>query len=345
MFSKLYNVLGRQVTEEIRTQWLEMATLGANFLSKFGRDEEGNWYFSLTKDGRPISGAHSIFSDCFAAMAFAQYSKASNSAWALNLAKSTFANIEKRKSNPKGKYNKSVPGTRPLESLAVPMIDINLCTEMKEAIPDLDLDVESRIDANLALILEKFHNKEFGYFQENISTHGIVEDADTFEGRLINPGHTIECIWFIMDIAAKRGDRKLVELMAASLLKTIKFGWDDEFGGIFYFLDSKGKPPQQLEWDQKLWWVHLETLVALALALRETGRKEFADWFDKIHTFSWQHFSDKQFGGDWFGYLNRRGEVLLQLKGGKWKGFFHVPRAFWLCSEIFKDIASSFQGN
>jgi len=32
------------------------------------------------------------------------------------------------------------------------------------------------------------------------------------------------------------------------------------------------------------------------------------------------------------------GEVLLELKGGKWKGFFHVPRALLLCAQVFEKI-------
>ena len=28
-------------------------------------------------------------------------------------------------------------------------------------------------------------------------------------------------------------------------------------------MDIEGKPPQQLEWDQKLWWVHFEALVTI----------------------------------------------------------------------------------
>jgi N-acylglucosamine 2-epimerase len=49
-------------------------------------------------------------------------------------------------------------------------------------------------------------------------------------------------------------------------------------------------------------------------------------WFEKIHEYSWKHFRDNEYH-EWFGYLNRQGEVLLNLKGGKWKGCFHVPRA------------------
>lgn len=43
-----------------------------------------------------------------------------------------------------------------------------------------------------------------------------------------------------------------------------------------------GKPPQQLEWDQKLWWVHGESLVALALAYQMTKKEIYADWYKKV---------------------------------------------------------------
>ncbi len=49
------------------------------------------------------------------------------------------------------------------------------------------------------------------------------------------------------------------------------------------------------------------------------------EWFGKVHDYTWGHFKDGEYP-EWFGYLNRRGEVLLTLKGGKWKGCFHILR-------------------
>jgi N-acylglucosamine 2-epimerase len=49
MFSSLYNQV------EKRPDWLEMARHGASFLQKYGRDDQGNWYFSLTRMGNPGS--------------------------------------------------------------------------------------------------------------------------------------------------------------------------------------------------------------------------------------------------------------------------------------------------
>jgi N-acylglucosamine 2-epimerase len=78
----------------------------------------------------------------------------------------------------------------------------------------------------------------------------------------------------------------------------------------------------------------LETLVALTKAYEQTQNPEIHQWYTKVHDYSWNHFSDQEHG-EWFGYLNRRGEVLLNLKGGKWKGCFHVPRAMLQCWKAF----------
>lgn len=115
------------------------------------------------------------------------------------------------------------------------------------------------------------------------------------------------------------------------------YSWDTEFGGIFYFMDVQGHPPQQLEHDQKLWWVHLETLVALAKVWEHNPVKTVKHWFQKVHDYTWSRFPDPE-NGEWFGYLNRQGEPHLTLKGGKWKGCFHLPRALYQCWKIFEKI-------
>ncbi|MZP65710.1 MAG: AGE family epimerase/isomerase, partial [Bacteroidales bacterium] len=74
MFTSLYNHLQKN------ERWLKIAEDGATFLEKYGRDTEGNWYFSLTSEGKPLISPYNIFSDCFATMAFAQLSKATGKA-------------------------------------------------------------------------------------------------------------------------------------------------------------------------------------------------------------------------------------------------------------------------
>ncbi len=319
-FSMLYNRL------EKRDDWLSIARHGASFLAKHGRDEDGNWYFSLNQQGQPLVQPYNIFSDCFAAMAFSQFALAAENEQAKAIADGTFRNILRRKNNPKGQYNKIVPETRPMKSLAFPMIMANLTLEL-DWLLDKEM-VEETVDFCLAELFDAFLEPETGVLLENVAPDG--SRLDCFEGRIINPGHVIEACWFVMDIAERRGDKALIDRSIEVMLSTLEFGWDNEYDGILYFKDIAGKPPQQLEWDQKLWWVHLETMVALLMAYRLTGNESCADWYKKVHAYAWNHFPDAEFG-EWYGYLNRRGEVLLPLKGGKWKGCFHVPRALYMC--------------
>ncbi len=267
-------------------------------------------------------------------MAFSQFALATSDEEAKQIAEQTYFNILRRQENPKGPYNKTFPGTRPLISLALPMILANLTVEL-EWMLSAEV-VKQTIDGCIQVLFTKFLHPEKQILQENVSPDGKL--VDCFEGRVINPGHGIEAMGFIMDIAERRGDSKLIQKSIDVILNTLDYGWDDLHRGILYFLDIKGKPPQQLEWDQKLWWVHLETLVSLAIGYRLTNRAEVWEWYEKVHEYTWQHFPDPTYG-EWFGYLDRQGKILLPLKGGKWKGCFHVPRGLYTCMRQFEKLS------
>lgn len=329
-YSMFYNRL------EKRSQWLDIARHGAEFLAKYGRDEEGNWYFALDRQGQPLVQPYNIFSDCFAAMAFSQYALASGDESAQEIALEAYNNVLRRQHNPKGKYNKAYPKTRSLKSLAIPMILANLSLEMDWLIEDSEL--EAILERTVQEMMQDFRDRETGLMYENVTPEG--EHLDCFDGRLINPGHGIEAMWFVMDIARRRQDLDLINQAVDVVISTLEFGWDQEYQGIYYLMDAQGHPLQQLEWDQKLWWVHLETLVALLMGFNLTGRTECLEWFELVHNYTWNHFSDSE-SGEWFGYLNCRGELLLNLKGGKWKGCFHVPRALYLCWQQLEILDSA----
>lgn len=324
-FSYMYQHL------EARPEWLQMALHGAEFMEKYGRDAEGNWYFSTTAEGKPLVQPYNIFSDCFATMAFAALNRIQPSDRWKNIAISTFENILKRRHNWKGVYSKAVPGTRPLKNFSLPMILCNLALELESVIGAER--VEALLPEVIHEVMEVFYQPDTGLILENVYEDGSF--CDSFEGRLLNPGHAIEAMWFIMDLGVRINDKTLIQKAKNIMLRTLEKGWDSTYGGIFYFLDCKGHPTQQLEWDQKLWWVHVEALVALAKGYQLTGDPLCAEWFEKVHQYTWKHFRDLEHG-EWFGYLNRRGEVLLNLKGGKWKGCFHIPRSLY---QVWKTLS------
>ncbi|MDD2419955.1 MAG: AGE family epimerase/isomerase [Bacteroidales bacterium] len=327
MFSMLYNRV------EKRQEWLDMAIMGAEFLKKHGHDGNFNWYFSVTRDGKPLVQPYNIFSYTFATMAFAQLSIATGNDEYAQIAKKTFDLIIEKQDNPKGQWNKLYPGTRELKGFSLPMILCNLALEVEHLI-DKEL-IDKTIDICLHEVMDVFYQEENGLILESVTPEGKF--CDSFEGRLVNPGHILEAMWFIMDLGVKLSRKDIVDKAVKIALNAAEYGWDKEFGGIFYFMDIKGYPTQQLEWDQKLWWVHIESAITMLKAYQLTGSKEALAWFEKIHTYAWDKFKDKDHP-EWFGYLNRRGEVLLSLKGGKWKGCFHVPRGLYQCWQILDKL-------
>lgn len=328
MFAMLYNRV------EKRPEWLDCAMQGAEFLKRYGHDGSYNWYFSLTREGCPLIDPYNIFSYTFAAMAFGQLSLATGNSEYADIARKTFDIIVARTDNPKGTWSKVHPGTRALKNFALPMILCNLALEIEHLLDESFL--KKTIDTCIHEVMDVFYRPELGgIVLENVLTDGSL--SDSFDGRLVNPGHAVEAMWFIMDLGERLNRPELIGQATRIALKMIDYGWDKEFGGIFYYRDRLGYPPQQLEWDQKLWWVHTETLITLIKGYRLTGSVDCLHWFEKIHDYTWTHFRDTEYP-EWFGYLNRRGEVLLPLKGGKWKGCFHVPRALFQCWQTLRKL-------
>ena len=327
LFSMLCNKLGK------KQEWLDAAIQGAEFLKKYGHNGDYDFYFSLTREGKPLVEPYNIFSNTFACMAFAQLAKATGSEEYAEISRRIFKRILERRGNPKGKWSKAVPGTRPMKDFALPMIICNMALEVEEIINDPQL-LEKTIDECLHEVLDVFYQPDLGCMLENVSSLDNSR-LDCFEGREINPGHNLEALWFMMNLGIRRNDKALVNKCVEISLSVIEMGWDKEYGGIFYFLDSKGAPQQKLEWDQKLWWVHIESAIAMIKGYQLTGNKKCLEWFEKLDEYMWSRFKDP-LHPEWFGYLNRRGEMLLPLKGGKWKGCFHVPRGLFEIWQILE---------
>ncbi|MBO5084915.1 MAG: AGE family epimerase/isomerase [Bacteroidaceae bacterium] len=329
MLATLYNKV------EKRQEWLDAAIQGAEFLKRYGHDGNLNWYFALDREGHPLVEPYNIFSYTFAVIAFGQLSIATGNAEYANIAKKTFDIVLSKVDNPKGRWSKASPGARSLKSFALPMILCNVALEIE---PLLEKDfLDKTIETCVHEVMDVFYRPELGLIVEHLGTDNQL--VDCMDGRLLNPGHAIEAMWFIMDLGKRLGDQALIEKAVKIALAEVEYGWDKQYGGIFYFMDRLGRPLQQLEWDQKLWWVHIETLITMIKGYELTGNAQCLEWFERVHDYVWSHFMDPEYP-EWYGYLNRRGEVLLTLKGGKWKGCFHVPRGLMQVYQSLERIAA-----
>ena len=76
------------------------------------------------------------------------------------------------------------------------MILCNLSLEIEHLIDPAFL--EKTMDSCIHEVMDVFYRPELGIVVESVTAQGTL--SDTFEGRLINPGHAIEAMWFIMDL-------------------------------------------------------------------------------------------------------------------------------------------------
>jgi N-acylglucosamine 2-epimerase len=330
MFATLYN------SEYQKEKWLDIAKKGYDFLRKYGMDKSGNYYFALNQTGQPIITPYNIFSEAFATMGAAALYKVTKEENYKNSALESMNNYIKRIDNPKGKWEKSMPDKKKRLNLGHYMILANLGSVIKDCleIDTYDDDVKNAVE----FIVDHFWNKQHQIIFENIN-EDFTFDMNSCEGRHIIPGHGLEACWFIMQYAENNNRSDILSKVIPMIKSQLEFSWDPKYGGLVYFMDVLGKPHIELHWDMKLWWVHNEAMIATLYAFRLTKDEEFLEWFNKIHEWSWIHFRDPE-KGEWFGYLNRRGEPTHLLKGGKWKTFFHLPRYLLECIKQMRLLLS-----
>jgi N-acylglucosamine 2-epimerase len=305
MFAKLYNEL------EPRPEFLAAARSILDFLRQYAKDSQGRYYFSLTREGSPAFFQRKPYAAVFAMLGMLEFSKATADLALRAEAIELFWQIRKWIADP------ALLGRPPqLPSLADVMVTASMASEIARVDPDPRYSEILRecLQASLA-----FYDSKRRIFLE-------YPPADTPEGRLFCPGDSIEASWFLLHSGPNETMRAL---LLDSIEGALEFGWDREFGGLYYFMDIEGLPPLPLESNMKLWWPHTEAIYATVLAHSLTGDPKWLAWLERVDAYAFAHFSDPEHG-EWFGYCDRRGELTNTAKGNNYKGCFHVPRMLLL---------------
>jgi N-acylglucosamine 2-epimerase len=317
MFAKLYNEW------EPRSEWLEMAHLGVEFLRHYAHRPDHRVYFCLTRDGKPLQLQRKIFSECFYVMALAEYARATHDQALQREARDVFTAILGWSKDLSQVGRPHFAGSAATSELAIPMILLNLIGELKGgSSPDWQAETRWCLDQITLHV-----HPDLSLVLETVAADGSLLESP--EGRLVNPGHAIEAGWFLLDYAEQHQDPTVTQQALDMIRWSLDFGWDPTYGGLFYFLDRAGYSPLQLEWSLKLWWPHCEAMVATLWAFCVTQDPEWLQRFDQVAEYTFAHFADPE-GGEWFGYLDRQGQISQRFKGGPYKGCFHVPRALFL---------------
>lgn len=330
-FSWVYATLYNEV--EQRQEWLDLAKNGVEFLDKYGFDTDGRMFFVVDREGKPIRKRRYVFSESFAAIAYAAYFKATSEEIYAEKARFCFETYFRYSTTP-GLILPKLTANRKARGMGAPMIGIATAQELRKNLADDSYT--SYISTWIEEIQRYFINEEHQAVMEMVGENG--EFIDHFDGRTLNPGHAIEGSWFVMQEAIYRNnDKQLIDLGTKMLDWMWKIGWDKEYGGMFYFRDIKGLPVQEYWHDMKFWWPHNETVIATLMAYELTGDKKYEEWHEKVHDWTFKHFPDKEYG-EWYGYLHRDGRISVPLKGNIWKGLFHIPRMYLMAWQTCEKI-------
>ncbi|KAF3812442.1 hypothetical protein GH733_019578 [Mirounga leonina] len=391
MYCRLYRKLERFRSPEL----LDSAKAGGEFLLRYARvaPPGKKCAFVLTRDGRPVKVQRTIFSECFYTMAMNELWRVTGEAHYQKEAVEMMDQIVYWvREDPSGLGRPRLPGALASESMAVPMMLLNLVDQLGEADEELAGNYAELGDWCAQRILRHVQVGggdtprgqeadvhlpdgawELGGGQGD--SHSLCPGAPplptptppagprgmdrlcwrtcqrTVRNFLVawggtrtqpehSPGHALEAGWFLLRYAIRKGDPKLrAHVINKFLLLPFRSGWDPDHGGLFYFQDADGLCPTQLEWAMKLWWPHSEAMIAFLMGYSDSGDPALLHLFYQVAEYTFRQFRDPEYG-EWFGYLNQEGKVALTIKGGPFKGCFHVPRCLAMCEEMLGALLS-----
>lgn len=325
IFAYLCHVYG------MKPEWLEASKSCLDFMERHCINHAAGrrMYFTVTDDGKPLRQRRYCYSEAFYAMANAEYYGVTGDRVCLERAHEAYElywKLNHGMTDPTGLGPKTIPETRAGRSFGIPMILLNVTSILRRVDPERADFYDERAKACVDEIFRYHVKSELQCVLENVAPDGTPRLYCT-EGRMVNPGHDIESVWFLLEQAGYLHDRALVEKAAQIFDWAFETGWDREYGGLLYFTDCLGKPPEAYEHDMKLWWPHNELMISSIYLYRDTNREAYLETFYLALDYCQKHFADPAYG-EWYGYLRRDGlPTMPPVKGSTFKGPFHMPRS------------------
>ena len=332
MFAHMCSVYG------VKQEWLDASKSCLDFMEAhcINREAGDRMYFTVTEDGQPLRQRRYFYSEAFYASANAEYYGVTGDKECLERARKAYNiywDLAHGGKDPVGMGPKTIAETRTGRSFGLPMIILNVIGILLRVDPEHRAEYEDRAQQCIDEIFKYFVKPDMKCLLENVAPDGTARLNFT-EGRIVNPGHDIEGVWFILEHAKRTGDTNLIPKAAEIFDWAIEAGWDKEYGGLLYFVDALGLPPEAYEHDMKLWWPHNEILIASMMLYRDTKDEKYLDWFYKTLDYCKEHFSDPEYG-EWYGYLRRDGKPTMpSTKGSTFKGPFHLPRCLIMVDQM-----------
>ena len=337
--------------------FLEEAQAAANFMEKNVYLHDGRCVFLLTREGNKKVVSEdgydtSIYADCFVILGLSEYSLAKRDGMVLERALNLYDSVLQRIET--GDYRtEPYPVPIGLRSHGISMILLNVSEELSSAMEYFQHprvgDVISQCVWFMEDVMTSFRSND-GLMMELIPINN-ADRTDSLRFRHINPGHSLEDMWFVLQAQKQLGINQWTGDVLVTIKRTLELGWDHQYGGIFRFVDRHGGIPkgaiqgghyEQLvmdTWDSKLWWTHSEALYSTLLAFVTSNDDDVFYWYLRIKDYVFNTFpqSDPSIG-EWIQIRDRWGEPLNKVVALPVKDPFHIVRDILLIIQLLEDV-------
>ena len=353
VLSTVYELAGKGVLASVeRKRILSLMRGTYGFIKNCSISSSGRCHFLLDRYGNAIAGNDSgrtdlsIYADCFALIGISAYIRVTHDAEEVVLADRLCSSIVERLGT--GDYlTDPYPIPPGYKVHGVPMIMINTLDEYARMRESFGLDSSAAVSLasrELSFILDCLYDDAHGVIREHVSS---VANSDVrLIDRHVNPGHVLEDAWFWIEHLERYGglEERLarIERIVSS---TFELGWDDEYGGLFRFVDcDKGAPHGELfgtpyekliadTWDMKLWWPHSEALYISLLLHRITGRDCYEEMYGKVRSYVYSTFPEGT-DREWIQIRKRNGCPEDKVVALPVKDPFHIMRDYLKIIEL-----------
>lgn len=361
IFASLAEMESDTFDQKQREHFRHLARQGRDFLRKYCLIGENDYrcVYLTNAEGKPkkpegcdILDA-SIYADCFVVNAFAKTAVMDQDRETWEFAKRLYKSICSRLNS--GEFHTlPYPMEHCYRAHGIPMIMTNVIKEMYDAALIMEPDYTDELKKSIKeAVLDTLDH----FVDENYMVREIIRSDNSFIdnifGTHINPGHTIENIWFILDameIEESLNTKERLDSLCKITLNALDKGWDKEYGGIYHYaaltggvLTSEGNELEKESVLQyalkntsgKIWWVHSEALYTTLRLYFLTGKKEFWNWYEMIEDYVFHTFPnpDREIR-EWVQTRDRFGNRKKEAVGLPVKDPYHIMRNVFLIIEL-----------
>lgn len=324
--------------------YVDAAEYGFKFLTNYFYDRNNGGYFWTTDiSGKVINDRKILYGEAFVIYAFVEYYRASHDYEALKMALDLFRTIQKYGYDKKnGGWIehftadwKPILKPEPGADVEIPGYkSANTHLHWMESLSELyaetkDKEVKTALEEAVKINKKYFYpkNPAESCFHRKLDW-GKVTDA---RSQGISYGHNVEFAWLLIRAETVLGKRPSWSHFKAHINYALKYGYDNERGGLFY-LGYDNKPATNKD---KIWWVQAEMLAALSDAIKHKTNKEYEIALSKLIGFL-EKYQINPSDGIWLDTVSEDGTPKNSAKAHNWKANYHDLRAMIKFIETFQ---------